>query len=343
VTGTAALAKGLVGVNDAKALRRILRDAGLSKKAIEAAWPSWWSDAAETSPSARAELRFAVARSLGLSPRSLVGERVEFVWRDRARFKHLEAGIGDTERAALNSFGTALGRALLRATREGRGLRGVSSQELRQALLKGGGADLASLVSACWATGIPVAYLFVSPLQRKAMHAMVVGHRGRQAILLSRKASYPALVAFTLAHEIGHIALGHVPGDDMLVDAEEPGANGLSDAEEEAANRYALEVLIGDAEPDIRINLDGFNSAELADAVLRAAPVYGIEPGTLALAVAKRWGVWPVAMTAMKFIYGGPAQVPHFINDFAARELDFDQLDADGADFVRRVLGIEHA
>lgn len=260
-------------MNDAKVLKRQLRDAGLSKQAIEAAWPSWWSDAAETSVSARAELRFAVARSLGLSPRSLVGERVEFVWRDKARFKNLDIAIDGAGRAALNSFGMAMGRLLLRATCEGRGLVGVPARDMREALLVNGSVDLIGLLSMCWATGIPVAHLLVSPLQKKAMHAMVVGHAGRQAILLSRNASYPALVAFTLAHEIGHIALGHVSGDDMLVDAEEPAGGAAGDDEEEAANRYALEVLIGDADPDIRINFDTFNSAELANAVDRKSVV----------------------------------------------------------------------
>lgn len=88
------------------ALRRELRNAGFSKEAIDAAWPKWWNEEAATSPSARAELRFALARNLGISPKSLIDERVEFVWRDQARFKNL-SGQHATEQAALNSFGTS--------------------------------------------------------------------------------------------------------------------------------------------------------------------------------------------------------------------------------------------
>lgn len=77
---------------DSKALVKELKDAGLSDHAINAAWPTWWDDAAASSPSARAELRFALSRKLGLSPQSLLGERVEFVWQDEARFKNLTAG-----------------------------------------------------------------------------------------------------------------------------------------------------------------------------------------------------------------------------------------------------------
>ena len=335
------MAKGF-GVTDAKTLKRHLQEAGLSRQAIDAAWPSWWSEAAETSPSARAELRFSIARRLGLSARSLAGERVEFVWRDKARFKHLDAGTGDTERAALNSFGMAIGHSLLRATAAGEGLAGVPAAVLREALLADGEPDLRGLLSACWGTGIPVAHLLVSPLPKKAMHAMVIGHEGRHAVLLSRSASYPALVAFTLAHEIGHIALGHILGDNMLVDAEEPAGHAADDAEEQAANAYALEVLIGDADPDIRINFDTFNSAELAEAVLRVGPASGIEPGTLALAVAYRRNAWPVAMAAMKFIYDGPASVAQSVNNVAAGQLDWASLGDEGADFLHRVLGLHN-
>lgn len=81
---------------EASALRRRLRQAGLSDPAINAAWPAWWSDAATVSRSARVELRFALARNLGLSPKSLLGDRVEFVWKDEARFKHLLVKGGAT-------------------------------------------------------------------------------------------------------------------------------------------------------------------------------------------------------------------------------------------------------
>ena len=75
--------------DDAQTLRMRLHSAGLSAAAVDAAWPGWWTEDAEGSPSARAELRFALARNLGLSAKALVGERVDFVWRDTARFKHL--------------------------------------------------------------------------------------------------------------------------------------------------------------------------------------------------------------------------------------------------------------
>lgn len=326
-------------LRDADSLRDQLRHAGLSKAAVDAAWPDWWSEQAESSPSAQAELRFSIARNLGLSPRSLIGERVDFVWHDRARFKHLGTGE-ESALAALNSFGVSVGRSLIDATQGDSSLRGISADRLRSLLLRDGPPDLFGLVALCWAVGTPVAHLRVWPLAQKAMHALVVGHRGRNAILFCREASYPAVAAFTLAHEIGHIALGHVPENDLLVEVEDPTGNAGDDEEESSADQYALELLMGDPNPDIRINFDKFNSAELADAVLRASPQYGIDPGTLALAVAHRQNAWPVAMAAMRLIYSNQSKIPSEINAIALGQLRLDRLGWDSSVFLQRVLGV---
>lgn len=327
----------------ARDLRRQLRAAGLSGQAIDAAWPAWWEDEADASPSARAELRFALARNLGLSAQSLVGERVDFVWNDTARFKHL-GDCSQREKAAINSFGVSVGRALLSASPAGHGLVGVGAAEIRAAIVAGRGVvDLLGLLSTCWSLGVPVAHLRVSPLATKSMHAMVTGYKQRHAILLSRDASYAAITAFTLAHEIGHIALGHLQGADVLVDAEEPHNTDDNDRDEIEADRYALELLLGTSEPDIRINFATFNSLELAEVVVRTGPQYAIEPGTLALAVAYRRNAYPVAMAALRHIYGEPSSVWRSINRVAAREISLEATDDDSAEFLTRVLGLADA
>jgi hypothetical protein len=329
-------------MGDAESLREELRAAGLSRAAVDAAWPQWWSDQAEASISAKTELRLVVARNLGLAPKALIGERVQFVWQDRARFKHLRIE-DDHPKSALNSFGVSVGRSLIEATDGAESLVGFSASDLRALLLNMGVPDLAGLLTICWAFGVPVAHLRVWPLAQKAMHAMVVGQHDRHAILFSREASYPAMVAFTLAHEIGHIALGHVPSGVMLVDAEDPAGGADGDREETEADRYALEVLLGDPDPDIRIASDTFNHVELADAVLRASPEYGIDPGTLALAVAYRRNAWPVAMAAMKLIQPEPIVVSELVNNVARSQLDLGRLSSDNAIFIQRTLGIGDA
>jgi hypothetical protein len=253
-------------------LRKELRRAGLSDQAVEAAWPIWWSEAASNSASANAELRFTLARRLGLSPQSLTGDRVEFVWKENTRFKHLSKEE-EQERAALSSFGIALGRLLVRGVDPDSSLSGVSPDELRAAVLANRRfVDLQGLLTICWAIGIPVIHLRVFPLSSKGMHAMVVKNNDRFAILLGRDATYPAPIAFTLAHEIGHIALRHLEGSDAVVDMEDPAQAEAADDEERAADGFALQLLTGDPRPQIETSIENFTAAQLASAALVAGP-----------------------------------------------------------------------
>ncbi|WP_336944351.1 ImmA/IrrE family metallo-endopeptidase [Sphingomonas panni] len=323
--------------DDKKSLIDSLRKAGLSAAAITAAWPSWWTEEAEESPSGRAELRFALARRLGLEPRPLLGERVEFVWNDEAKFKHLNAQ-DEAQRAALTSFGMSIGRLLLRAT-PAQVTAAAPADILREAILVGNAyVDLNSLVATCWTLGIPVIYLRVFPLDTKSMHAMVVRSDGRFAILLGRDATYPAPVAFTLAHELGHAMLGHLDGAPALIDLEDPALAHDGDDQEDEADRFALTLLTGSPDPDIQTNLDRFNAPTLARAVLDVARQYRIEPGTLALCVAHRTRAWPVAMSALKFIYAEPKPAWREVNGIADRMIVWDDLGDDAALYLRNVM-----
>src|SRR6202790_1715811 len=99
--------------DNASQLRKRLKSVGLSDAAIKAAWPVWWSDAADASTSAQTELRFSLARKLGIEPHSLLEDKKEprFIWRDEAKFKHL-SGEGVLGHSEITSFDTAM-RSLL--------------------------------------------------------------------------------------------------------------------------------------------------------------------------------------------------------------------------------------
>jgi hypothetical protein len=323
---------------DSKALVKELKDAGLSEQAIMAAWPSWWDDEAASSISARAELRFALSRNLGLAPQSLLGERVEFVWHDEARFKNL--GVADAfGRGALASFGVAAARILLRATPPGPGVTGVQSGRLREAILSARAVvDLFGLLTMCWGLGIPVIHLRIFPLPAKSMRAMVVESGGRHAILLGRDANYPAPVAFTLSHEIGHAAEGHTGAGKSIVDVGEPTFAG-DDAEERAADAFGLELLTGSPRPEITTNIDNFSARSLAEACIQAGPRRGIDPGTLALCVGYLRGDWIAANAALRFIYARPAPVWRSVNRLAAQQLHWELLGDDAARYLRLLLG----
>lgn len=325
---------------EASALRRRLRQAGLSDPAINAAWPAWWSDAATVSRSARVELRFALARNLGLSPKSLLGDRVEFVWKDEARFKHLLVKGGE-QQSILTSFCITVGRLVLRASPERGPVVGISAEGLRGAVLRSRPfVDLVGLLASCWGLGIPVVHLRVFPLPAKSMHATVVTSGGRYAVLLGRDSNYPAPVAFTLAHELGHVVLGHLDGSLALVDVDDPAIAVDEDAEESAADKFALTLLTGMPQPDIRTNIDRFGPRQLAAAAMEAGPDQGIEPGTLALCLAYRTNRWAAALGALRHIYAGRRPVWREVNGIAAGQLEWGALGDAGADYLRNLLGL---
>lgn len=326
-------------------LAQRLRRAGLSGAAIRAAWPRWWSQEADHSPSARLDLRFTLARNLGLEPHSLFEDAGEprFVWRGEARFKRLTVE-SEVERDAIASFGKALGSLLVAATPEGsRQLADVSASEVRDSILASVDAPfvrLIDLLALCWASGIPVVQLRVFPAEHKHMAAMTVLVDERPVILLAKDSRFPGQLAFYLAHEIGHVAMRHLPQGAVLVDMEQDVPAWESDDDEERrADAYALELLTGEPSPKVVSGTRHANGPELARVSIAAATGLRIEPGTLALCFGYSTGRWTTAMSAMGRIYQGAQPLWREVNRLAEAQLLFDALPADSRDYLRAALG----
>ena len=325
----------------AERFRQRLKSAGLSESAISAAWPEWWSEAADSSSSALAELRFSVARKLGLDPRSLFDDEApRFIWDESVKYKNFKGADG--ERPAIASFGTALANLLLAATPAiEASFNGLSAQELRAAMLAHGRPfiELRDLMALSWGVGTPVVHLKVYPLVEKRMCAMSTRLRDRNAILLARDSEYPAPIAFHLAHEIAHIALGHVKEGSAIVDMTDAMESQELDDEESAADSYALELLTGSPKPDIVITGGGRNAAELAREAQSAGARRQIEPGTLALCAGFVTGDWPLANAALRHVYSKSQPVWAEVNGFAIKEMNLDRLTDESSSYVRAVLG----
>lgn len=317
-----------------------MSEAGLSDPLIDAVWPTWWSDEAFPSDSAKAELRFSIARKLGLSATSLLHDEVQFAWKDEARFKNL-SNETDGEKAALTSFGMSVARLLIGAIRSDAELHTSQALDVRNAILKGKQfVDLQSLIATCWSFGIPVIHLRLFPLIAKRMHAMAVNVAGRHAILLGRDARYPAPIAFTLAHEIGHVMLGHVTAQSPIIDVGAPWQSEIRDREEEEADGYALELLLGDRNLDIQTSSRRFSARQLADSALTEGPPRRVEPGTLALCLGYKQKKWAIANNSLTYIYSEEKPVWQQVNGIAAHQLNFTEINDDSADYLRKVIGI---
>ncbi len=333
---------------DSKILRRSLKSFGLSDPAINAAWPDWWSAEAEGSPSAQNELRFSLARKLGLDPRSLLDDsEPRFIWRDEAKFKRL-TGENQFELAALTSFGMSVGSALVHATPSVAMPNLAVPADFRAMILETKDyqsryVDLNDLLYICWGIGIPVIHLKVFPLEAKRMCAMTVKIGARYAILLGHEVRYPAQAAYYMAHELGHIALGHLNDDTIaLVDLDDVlrRKGGADDEEERAADQYALTLLTGQPDPKVLTDTKNYLARELAAVALQNAGALEVEPGTLALCFGHNTGRWTKVFAALRQIYRLPQPLWRIINTVAQSQMAVDAIPGDYGAYLAHVMGL---
>lgn len=326
-------------INDFK--KRINRTTGYSESAINAAWPEWWSKEAEDSPSAEAALRFSVARKLGLDPRSLQDDTgPRFMWDDSAKYKRFQGD--EIEHRAITSFGTSISRILSKGIFTRKSIVGYSAATIRESILQNSTfVRLQDLVGLLWSVGIPIIHLRVHPLAAKHMSAMAVSVNNDFAVLMAKDTQYPAPMAFNVAHEIGHICLGHINSDSALVDMEDSldGTKDDKDNEEIASDRFAIELLTGSPDFSLKIQGSGSNPEELAKQVLALAPELRIEPGTLALCYGYATNNWATVQNSLKIIYSQPAPAWMFINKTAKSQLNWDEIGDDNSSFLQAVMG----
>ena len=182
-----------------------------------------------------------------------------------------------------------------------RGVAGVLARNLVEALdgpigdVKEGAAHLRSilldrtqiisledLLKLCWEKDIAVAHLQKAP--RHAPHAMAFNIGGRYAIVLMRNKKHQGWHLFDLAHELGHIMLGHLKPGDSVVDGEEFNHSSLEESE---ANTFALELLAGEPES---VKLTVFtNAATLLRSCKAESERFHVHPQWLMISVGHNW------------------------------------------------------
>lgn len=261
------------------------------------------------------------------------------MWRT-ATFKDLSA-TSEEERASIVSYGTSLATTALNAVPTVGPLPDLAADRVRSAILGNSPTvALQDLLSLCWGIGIPVLHLKVFPAKAKRMCAMAVRVQDRYAILLARESNYPAQLGYYVAHELGHIVSGHLTSQPAVIDLEDPLSKDRgSDAEEQQADRYALEVLTGQAEPIVTTEAQRFSGAALARSVLATAPQERIDPGILALCFGHNTKRWDKVFAALKKIYPKSTPMGPAINRLAFQQLALDSLSEDAQEYLRAATG----
>jgi len=246
-----------------------------------------WTPEAVAHPSGGAEIRFFLASHLGLDISADGSLRMRAL--PHAQFK-TTMGTDIKEIAGARAIVSAVARLVACATiPPWRPLPADPALFRRQVLGNRRWIDLATLVEACWSSGVPVVYLPNLPVTGKKMEGIVTFAAGRPVILLTKKSERADWPLYVLAHEIGHLALGHLTlqEDEAIIDervgateTDDQGPPASRDTLETEADEYATCVLTG----GVRFRLETLEAApQLARRCIEVGENMHISPGHLAL------------------------------------------------------------
>ncbi|MEO1728274.1 MAG: ImmA/IrrE family metallo-endopeptidase [Bacteroidota bacterium] len=220
----------------------------------DAILPEWWEKGMGKTQAGYEMTIGILATRLGLTHESLRDEQSEPLFRDDApvRFK-LKNGTVSHEVSASQTFAVQVARLVLKGATSDTLVEVESASDVRERILSAGlpWIDLRALLEWSWSVGIPVIHVDCRKIKGRTMEAMAVRVDGRYAIVLSLNHKSPARLLFHLAHELGHIILGHLEQDGVIADEGiADGAEGDmtgQDTQELEANAFAVELLTGSA------------------------------------------------------------------------------------------------
>jgi hypothetical protein len=322
--------------------------AGFAGGFVRACLPDWWDERAEQSESAWLQMQLGLAQRLSIDPITLLDETAPLQLSDigRPRFKHLT--LSEAQQKAANGFANGLARLLLAATPSVPHELPASALELRQLLLEGTSAPwigFGQLLQLCSAFAIPVAHLTAFPAGIKGMAAMTTSIESRAALFTARIPIHPAQVAFYIAHELGHIVLGHVRDGQAIIEGLTLDPNEVEngvppDDEEVEADRFAFELLTGDPQFVVRGPSDRGRAAELRTIAVQTGASMRVDPGLIILCYGRSSGRWPVATAALKLLPDHDQPVGALINRGLRTQLDEEMLSFEDRAFIDAVAAV---
>ena len=255
-----------------------LESVGIPRGFARSALPGWWDDDISDSPSGLQQAQLYFARAFNLDVKSLaVPGTLQF--RDAQRKYKLSKGVTEASVLVSAQYATAMAKLALAGCDRQQTPLPKDPDALRQACLKyGATVGLNSLLSYCVDAGLPV--LHIENLPGLKMYGLVVRHADRYAIVISRKGAASEIL-FWLAHEIGHIASGHLQGDGFVADEKINVVD--SDTDEEQADAFAIWLLNGRDKAQYKHTKYALTAEKLAAAVIEKGKTIGVDPGHIAL------------------------------------------------------------
>ncbi len=315
-----------------------LTKAGIKKAFVKTILPEWWQDGIALNPAGYASALDYLGQGLGIPLSVLYDDDAPIVVPPiEVKFrKGINVHKSELEWAA--QYARQIARTALRALQQNYPQSPVPrlASEIRNHILQENQTvTLHALLEYCYQCGIPVLHIPQTTGVKKPQ-GMATRIEGRAAIILFLNSKHPSSLAFDLAHELGHIMLGHLSGDAIFMDDE---INGQSDDDdyEKQANRFANELLMGDID---EINADYRLSAEELVRLARHHSLgLRIEPGTMALNYAYHKDFMAVGIKALNLLEPH-ANAPRTINEALLRNINLDELSYDTQDVLLRALGV---
>lgn len=329
----------------AKSLYKTVAGLGLKPAQVRQLLPAWWAPEIEKAADGLAELALHLSRRLSIDHAALLeGRLVPKGAVTKLAFKH-RANADPTTLAASSFIASSLSQALVAAMTTPYQPMPADATALRQlASERYGSLSFDALLGVCWSHGIPVIPLPRLPVGVRKMDgaALLVGER--PVIVIAKKKSSRAWLSFILAHEIGHIVLGHVrPGssivDISLQEASTYSAESSQDGQEAEADAFALELMGGRAVADeIAAWRDDASPVEIAVQARQGGQRLRIEAGHLILRHAFVTRRWPEAITALRFLSEDVDPEAALIGHLS-QHIELDRVAEDLQDLVAQVTG----
>ncbi len=314
-----------------------LTKVGFSKEYIrENGLPSWWDNSLDKEPMAVLEGAGHIAKRLNLDLGSLLEEDqpVKFKQLPYTNFKYHNQQFSETPNAAHSIASRVAEVVAIGVQKEFISVAQNAEQVRAEILEKHSRVDLSSILDYCWEHGIAVIYFNNYP--SKKITALIQLQCGHPVIVLSSKRRFSSWLAFHLAHELGHLVLGHVKEGMLLVD-DQIDSNSL-DQEEVQANRFAEDLLLGDCD-----NCLGDKSFHNYNHLIKYLNISveehpTVDPGILALNYAYYNNNLGMANKALEKLYPSD-NGQKIINQSLEEHLDWNLYSQDNYDYLDELLG----
>lgn len=315
-----------------------LKNAGFTRQYIKKSLPDWWDDSIADTLSGKQYAALFLSKIFCITYSSLIDNSsdVEFNFVGNHRYKHSV----NIEENRLN-VSTAMAYTAARIASENFNIAFDHEVELNwqtvraEILANNECVDLQSLVSYCHSIGIPIVFLQNIPKNSVKMDGIALKISNRPVIILTRTRKYGYLL-FDLAHELGHIAKGHLNDSNIHIDKKIESE--ATDSLEVEANKYAFGLLGGKETLQIS-SKSNLNPKELYHASKTFGADKNIDPTHVVLNYAYVKKQWPIAMKTLSMLCKNQRTDQSIVLDKLYESINHDLIKEDDLALLNKLSG----